>query len=446
MRVFLFILTVLLYFSTLQSYSQLPFSAAGYSADELLEKARKAAHSGENELSREIAFYILEKHPGYLDARVLAGTTLSWDGLYDSARVLLTDVLDSHHAHFDALNAVINLEIWDGNYEEAVRYCNTGLDYHYETELFSLKKARALRLAGQLPLAILAIEQLLEIYPDNQNAQHVLVWYRMLLSQSLSELFFDAFHGLSYHPELHMKRSYILAEYHGDYFDRSYKRRWHMGSVGYSRNTSFGPVTGKINFAQTYFDGRGLTRYPVLQYELESYPVLSPQYYAFVNYAYSRGASFPDHRGALELYRKLPRAFEASLGVRYMRWNESFFFYTGSLGKYYGNYLFSLRPYIFPHDDGVSQSYHLNIRRYWETADDFAGISLGTGIIPVETYMVMDRKIYLSSWTAGMDMSKIFMDDYLFRAGVRFAYEEHAADSFRNRVMVYSIFRYYLGE
>ncbi len=416
-------------------------------ADNLFSLAREKVYAGETEEGRILAYAILEQYPEYYDALVLAAITLSWEGMYDSARVHLKNVFEKHIAHFDALNAIINLEIWDGNYEEAIKYCNTGIDYHYETDLFLFKKGRALRLAGHLPLAIKAIEQILEMYPDHREAQYLLVWYKMLMNRSMKELFEHNFIIMpaSVHPELFRKRSYILAEYHGDFHDSPYERRWHMGSAGYSHYTSFGPVTARINFAQTYFDGRGLTRYPSLQYELESYPVLSADYYAYIAYAYSGGSSFPKHRAGLELFRNLPHAFEASLGLRYMYRDENFFFYTGSLGKYHGNYWFSLRPYIYREDGGISHSIHMNVRRYMESDGDFAGFSLGRGAIFDETYLTSDSRIYLNSWTAGVEISKTFMSDYLFRTGIRYAYEEHETGSYRGRIIFHAILRYYLG-
>ncbi len=444
----LFIVTGLLLLFNINTGNASSFhSSDTVTVEDLFHLARQRAYDGETEKAREIAYNVLENNQDFHDARVLVGITLSWDGHYDSARVQLKHVLDAHTAHFDALNAIINLELWDGNYEEAVKYCNMGIDYHYETTRFLFMKARALRLACQLPLAIIAVEQVLDLYPGHREAQFLLAWYKMLYNRSILELFEHNFLKMhsGMHPELFRERSYFLAEYHGDFHDSPYERRWHMGSAGYSHYTPYGPVTAKINFAQTYFDGRGLTRYPSFQYELETYPVFSPQYYAYASYAYSGGSNFPRHRGGFELFRNLPRGFETSLGFRYIYWDENFFFYTGSIGLYHGNYWFSLRPYIFKENSGISHSVHLNVRRYMAKDGDFAGITIGRGAVPDETYAAPDRKIYLNSWTAGGELSKTFMSDYLFRAGIRYAYEEYQTGSYRGRIIVHAVLRYYLN-
>jgi YaiO family outer membrane protein len=56
--------------------------------------------------------------------------------------------------------------------------------------------------------------------------------------------------------------------------------------------------------------------------------------------------------------------------------------YTGYLGKYYRNLLFGARIYISPNTGGATQSYNAIARYYFKGADDYLGLSLGSGISP----------------------------------------------------------------
>ncbi len=187
-----------------------------------------------------------------------------------------------------------------------------------------------------------------------------------------------------------------------------------------------------------------MTRYPSLQYEIESYPRLSPDSYLLLNYAYSRGLVFPGHRGAFEYFRALSGGFEASLGLRYLYWDNSYFFYTGSAGKYYGNMWFSLRTYIFPGNNAVSASWFFNARKYFESADDFAGIIIGFGFSPDETLAVPSDRISLNTISAGIEFSKGIYSNYLIRGSLRYNFEEYEISSLRNRWLFNLGLRYYL--
>ena len=83
-------------------------SAAGQ--DDILKNARAAATSGH----REEALSMLETHlsdsPRDVDARLLYGLVLSWEGRYDEARPALQQVLTQTPGYTDARVALMNVE------------------------------------------------------------------------------------------------------------------------------------------------------------------------------------------------------------------------------------------------------------------------------------------------------------------------------------------------
>src|SRR5262245_66086677 len=83
--------------------------------DDVLPRAREAATSGR----RAEALTMLETHlaasPRDVDARLLYGLVLSWEGRYDEARTALRQVLDQTPTYMDARVALMNVEHWSGH-------------------------------------------------------------------------------------------------------------------------------------------------------------------------------------------------------------------------------------------------------------------------------------------------------------------------------------------
>jgi YaiO family outer membrane protein len=150
---------------------------------------------------------------------------------------------------------------------------------------------------------------------------------------------------------------------------------WQEGSLSMSRQTRFGSVVGRFNYANRFeTSGR--------QVEVEAYPGLVRGFYAYVNYGYSGGAVFPRHRVGAEVFSNPGKGFEFSGGFRYLRFSSDVWIYTGSAGKYFGNYFASLRPYITPGVTGTSVSGSFMLRRYFRDSDSYVGFSTGAGSAP----------------------------------------------------------------
>ncbi len=382
--------------------------------DSLFIVARDYALEGDTRKARDIAAGLLHNNPLYHDAAVLVARTYAWENHMDSARYFVTEVLQHQPGYHDALALLANIEIWDGNYLKAVGVAETALVHHPGSHIFMVKKARALFFNGKTDEARILAEEILGEDPGNKEAAELL---NMINAPGF------------YH---YRQNNYLLGGYYGEFFDLPYERRFHMGSLGYSHYTARGPVALKVNFANTFIEGTGLTRYPSFQYELESYPRLTDDSYMLLNYAFSTGSVFPLHRGAVEYFRALPHGFEASLGLRNMFWDEHYLFFTGSAGMYYGNMWFSIRPYLFPGGEDLSASWFIFARRYFDHADSFAGIILGYGLSPDDAFAELPDRIYLRSTSIGFEFSRGIAGSYVVHGGLRYKNEEYATGSLRN--------------
>ncbi|MEX0274208.1 MAG: YaiO family outer membrane beta-barrel protein, partial [Flavobacteriaceae bacterium] len=98
---------------------------------------------------------------------------------------------------------------------------------------------------------------------------------------------------------------------------------------------------------------------------------------------YSQAPIFPDHRVGAELYGNLPNNMELSLGGRYLDFPSSkVSIFTGSVGRYMGDYYVSVRPYYTPQSgkrDGLAGT--LMARKYRD-ANTYLGASFGMGYMP----------------------------------------------------------------
>ena len=394
--------------------------------DEMFLHARSVAFSGEREKARDICLEILKSKPNYYDASVLFARTLAWDRDYDSARVVLNHVLQQRFGYRDAIDALADIEMWTGNPEEAIRLCNIGLSFNENDKGLLLKKARAQARLGDNESAKITLDKILELDPENEEALKI-----------LNTLNIGSFMPFN-------ERDYLLTDYSGDFHRTPYKRRFHSAGIGYGKRMGFGPLIGRINFAQNWINDNPIEDRLSLQFDLESYPRLSSSNYLYVNYAYGMGRSFPTHRAGLELFQKLPAKFEASLGTRYLYWNDSFFFYTGSLGKYYRAYWFSFRSFIVPKENGVGSSFFLTARRYFSTAEDFLGITVGAGFSPDNFFSDPADRITLKSNKISFMLSKPFLKDFLFRGSFGYDFEEYQPEKKRDRFSINATIRYYL--
>jgi YaiO family outer membrane protein len=153
---------------------------------------------------------------------------------------------------------------------------------------------------------------------------------------------------------------------------------WRLASVSYGQRGAAGSLIGRLNFADRF-------RTTGIQAEVDAYPRINEKVYLYLNTGYSSASIFPAWRFGGEVFTSLPNAYEASIGFRQLRFSGvPVTLLTGAVGKYTGNYWFSLRPYVRVTSDGVSASAGLTARRYYEDGDHWWGGSISYGSSPTE--------------------------------------------------------------
>lgn len=309
---------------------------AGAQTGDIRTQARSAALSGH----RTEAVSMLQTHlvasPRDVDARLLLGVVLSWDGAYEQARKELQDVLDQSPTYNDARVALANVAWWTGQYQELHNLAVTGRSQRPDDDEWAMQEARALDGLNRRREARQVIVALLARQPGHVQA-------RALKTRLDAEL-----------------RPWTLSMgVGGDRFSDG-RTPWSEYSVGLSRQTPVGSVIGRMSRASRFGFSDQL-------FEVEFYPTVRPGTYGFVSYGRAKDDSlFPNYRMAADVYQSLGRGYEASVGFRRLSFSSNTDIYLATLTKYVGNWMLTGKVFSVPDYEGPqdSVSYHALARRY----------------------------------------------------------------------------------
>ncbi|MDE3167655.1 MAG: YaiO family outer membrane beta-barrel protein [Acidobacteriota bacterium] len=320
----------------------------------ILEDARALAARGQRAAALRLLEDRLQTDPADADARVLYGLMLSWDSRYDDARREFEAVLAKHPDYTDAITGLINVELWSKHPERAEQIASRVLDRKGSDTRLLYAKARALRAQNRDREALEAINQLLVADPTNQDA----LAEERSLRESLQQ----------------WKASFTRTF---DWFNHG-AGSWNESDFDITRGTALGTVGAEFSRADRYGLHSNIT-------ELTFYPHLRHGTYAYLGFGYSAdGVLFPNYRLGAEIFQSLPAGMEMSAGWRKYGFAQNTNLYTGSLGKYLGNWLLTTRVYLTPDLLGVSHSVSVSARRFLRHPGDYVDFRFGTGASPFD--------------------------------------------------------------
>ncbi len=372
--------------------------------DALFALAREKAFNGNREEARTMLLEILSRSPKYADVRILLARTYAWDGQRDQARKELQTVLNDEPIYEDAWNAAVDVEMWDEQYPQALTLVNQAMSHYPNQEDFLYKKARILVELKRPDEASKTVARLLAIDPSHTKG------HALMAELKQAQMLYTA--GISYSLDL---------------FSRSYDPANYLAAQ-LAKTTRWGSAIVRLNYSSR-FGTQGI------QPEVDLYPKIANGVYAYINYGYSNSNLFPTHRIGGEIYSKLPKSFEASIGARYLDFNTSTVtMYTGSIGWYVKNYWISLRPYITPGPPGTSVSSVITLRRYFQDGDNYLGLSAGLGFSPDDRRiqssngLSTDGIYVLQSQRFGINWQKTFPRNYQFVINFSLVHQELTFD------------------
>lgn len=320
--------------------------------DTAFKVAREMAFNGKRKQAQDSLKLILTKYPNYLDIRSFLASTYSWDGKYNQARKEFEYVINKDANRKTDWIAYIKNEQYAEKYYNALELTKKGLKiFNNDQDLLQLKAKSEFNSSNKQD-AMITINEAVKLYPKNED----LLSYKKSLESSLR---FNTL-SLSYSMDLYNKNDRDIMYY---------------STLGYSRQTKYGSVTAKINYSNRFLTDN-------YQLEIDLYPRIVKGLYAYVSGGWSQSPLNPSERYGFELFKSLPKSFEASLGFRWLKFSSETIIYTGSVGWYTGNSYWALRAYITPGDPGASKSGTLVYRKYRSDAENYFTVEAGFGASP----------------------------------------------------------------
>ena len=206
---------------------------------------------------------------------------------------------------------------------------------------------------------------------------------------------------------------------------------WQYSSLYYYRYTDLGNFGGRVNYAKRY----GTTGE---QYQLEAYPKLFSGAYAAINLAYANSTQilYPSFQYGVEAYFDVSHGIEFSLGQatkKFVRFsNQKIYTYTGSLGKYMGNYFLWFRPSYF--QPKATWYYEVGVRREFDNPHSYLTVKVAAGRLPdIGDLPPFDQMVLVSQ--QGLNIAGEFplMKKLFLKLGVGYTHQIfHPSETVRN--------------
>ncbi len=380
--------------------------------DEIYAKADEEANAGNWKLARKYCRQVLAEDPDHFEASLLMAQTFAFENKFDSARIISTKLHDVSPHNYDVLDLMVNIEIWNRKYKAAMTQVEKALAAYPNDENFLFKKAKIQYLAKDYKDALKTLDELLEINPNHEEG--------LALKNDILEN--------------HRYRDYVFVEDYFEFFKEPYLSRKLVTSTGISKWTKYGTYIAKVNMGEE-LPYKSLA----FQYELEAYQQLFPTNYLYLDYAWSRNSFFPEHRGAVEFFQRLPKGFEVSLGVRFLYWTDPTWIYTGSISWLHNKNYLAFRPFFSYQNSRWLDSYNLTYRRYFSDKEDYMYAMVGYGNYSDDFIQLNPNPG--NSYLAQVGILKFITVRWFFLASAGYAYD----DGYRNRFQASAGVRYYFN-
>jgi YaiO family outer membrane protein len=377
-----------------------------FDPDELLSQARTLILDGKYGEGRKIAFRALEKYPTYADILILIGRSYSWEGKNDSASIYLERAITASPTYADGYSAYLDNLTWAEQYTQA-------------EEILARAKSN---LGSPTPDEITYRESRLFYYQEKYGEAYA-------IAEPLFDKGFQQEGMLAYMQSLQRFRrtNAVGATYDYDTFQGEISP-WHTWSVyGRTRTNLTGALIARVTQSARFDDFGTL-------FELDAYPSIGKNGYAYLNVGGSGASFFPKFRFGASYFHNLPKAWEIEGGYRYLGFTEVTNIITGSLGKYAGNWWFNLRMNVIPDAEATGTSGQLTARYYFKTSEDFFSLQLGTGVSPDEE--TRDQSQLLNSYRARLGYQQLVSPRFMIYGFTGYSRDELSTDNFRNNINI----------
>ncbi|MEP3371534.1 MAG: YaiO family outer membrane beta-barrel protein [Maribacter dokdonensis] len=332
------------------------------------ESAYALAYEGKTNTAHNILYTLINEPETEEETSILWARTLSWRGDYDGARSAFNTILSKNKNNKSAWLGAIKNELYAKNYYTALGLANKAL-LHKSNDP-ELQRLRAIAIDGINGI----------VYSDK-------AWYNVdsKIARSSSKpkketakvAERDTLQNVHKTPvtEEQLKNT-VSVNSSVTFYDKRFDPIT-TSSISYNRQTPYGVIIPRINNSNRLGKNG-------IQLDVDLYPKITKGVYAYLNYGYSESDLYPNHKMGGDVYYNHKSGIEFSAGGRFINFaTKDVKSITNSLGYYTGNYYFSLRSYITPEADNLTNvSGNLLIRKYLKDAENFMGINVGVGFSP----------------------------------------------------------------
>ena len=371
-------------------------------------RIRSLAYDGKLPEAETAAVQLLDSFPDYGDAWILLARIYGWQQKFDPAIAILDSLIKIEPDNTDALEARIDLALWTGDNPLAIEMSDRILTSDSTNSLVLEKKNRAIA------------------------AQEAIDTSGMNIIQPEDSLEYVTPGKIKTNDLEHTGKTDVRAGYYFDTFTKPYTRFWQVFQAGASRLFPFGRVLAGANVGNLHADTDPETKATEIQFEVEAYPKISQNDYAWLAYAYSPGNYFPTHRVCAEYWHSFKYGWVASAGMQYYYFDRNIFIASLSGEKYYKSYWFSSKVYFYFKDQGLTTSLYLTARKYFNDIN-YLQLTAGFGTAPDEPFDVQMDLERMSAATVRLVYFRSVTDDLFIRIGTGYSREEYSESSWRNR-------------
>ncbi|WP_321827356.1 YaiO family outer membrane beta-barrel protein [Maribacter dokdonensis] len=332
------------------------------------ESAYALAYEGKTNTAHNILYTLINEPETEEETSILWARTLSWRGDYDGARSAFNTILSKNKNNKSAWLGAIKNELYAKNYHTALGLANKALLYKSNDP--ELQRLQAIAIDGINGI----------VYSDK-------AWYNVdsKIARNSSKpkketakvAERDTLQNVHKTPvtEEQLKNT-VSVNSSVTFYDKRFDPIT-TSSISYNRQTPYGVIIPRINNSNRLGKNG-------IQLDVDLYPKITKGVYAYLNYGYSESDLYPNHKMGGDVYYNHKSGIEFSAGGRFINFaTKDVKSITNSLGYYTGNYYFSLRSYITPEADNLTNvSGSLLIRKYLKDAENFMGINVGVGFSP----------------------------------------------------------------
>lgn len=388
--------------------------------DSLLQQALNDVRKNDYQAGLKKSQLGIKLAPDYLDFHLLQGRIYQVTKQNDSARYYFNHVIEKNPAYRDAFVYLINLNIEEQKYDEAMLAADKAIESHPQEKTFYLKKMVVMQLQREEKKEYEYLKTIQLQFPEDDEIKQRI-----------------------FHLESRFNSDRMGINYSFTTFSRDNYGPWHLTSLQYIRERSWGSLIGRISYADRSSFGESIAN--GIQYEAESYFFTGKMNYMYVGAAYSDDVVFPKLRLGASYFHNLSKGWEGDLGFRYTEaGGREFKTAVIGVGRYVGSYWINLRSFIQNESDDFYPAFTLTTRYYFETRFDYLTAIAGYGTSPDErtTLGQFDQRIALDSYRFGAGYYRLFNDHYL--AGVQAMYnrQEYAPNMKQNELELSVMFQY----